>query len=110
VRDQARRTQSAQRLRRGRKGKSFKCLLCVLCVSFASSAFFFSDQQRSYRRSAIVNAAVPAGQACLRIESASVFTSWSMCDFSTMYGGAITTMSPAGRTSAPFLKQSMKMS
>ena len=49
-------------------------------------------------------------QACALIESASVFTSVSMCDFSTMYGGAITSTSPAGRTSAPLWKQSRKMS
>ena len=49
-------------------------------------------------------------QACAFTASASVFTSWSMCCFSTMYGGAITSTSPAGRTSAPFLKQSRKIS
>ena len=36
------------------------------------------------------------GQAFFLIESASVLTSVSMCDFSTMYGGAITSTSPAG--------------
>src|SRR4029453_10647424 len=64
-----------------------------------------ASQERLLRR-----LAAPADQACFLIESASVLTSVSMCAFSTMYGGAITSTSPAGRTRAPLWKQSRKMS
>ena len=49
-------------------------------------------------------------QAFLRIASASTFTMRSMCSVSTIYGGQTTRFSPAGRTSTPLWKQSIKMS